>query len=203
MNSMNLIGLIRFPKWILKWLLIYWVTLEPRLTNKFIIFFLCKYVNQHPIFESWFFLYGLCRFNGKEFLMQMRGKTVMFVGDSLGRNQWESLICMTWSAVQRTPTKMIRGDPLSTFKFLVNYQYYSYFTPPKFWFIWISWKWIRIMEWMYLFSEHRIWWILMAWVAGECWSWMRLRRIHGRGWMPMCWCLTLVIGGLIKAHFKG
>ncbi|KVI03679.1 PC-Esterase [Cynara cardunculus var. scolymus] len=35
----------------------------------------------------------LPRFNGLEFLTKMRGKKVMFVGDSLGRNQWESLIC--------------------------------------------------------------------------------------------------------------
>ncbi|KAL8215194.1 hypothetical protein R6Q57_004643 [Mikania cordata] len=60
----------------------------------------------------------LPRFNGLEFLTRMSGKTVMFVGDSLGRNQWESLICMTWSAVQGAATKMIRGDPLTTFKFL-------------------------------------------------------------------------------------
>ncbi|CAI9288111.1 unnamed protein product [Lactuca saligna] len=60
----------------------------------------------------------LPRFNGLEFLMNMKGKKVMFVGDSLGRNQWESLICMTWSAVPESATKMITGDPLSTFKFL-------------------------------------------------------------------------------------
>ncbi|KAI3526259.1 hypothetical protein L1887_05505 [Cichorium endivia] len=60
----------------------------------------------------------LPRFNGLEFLTKMKGKKVMFVGDSLGRNQWESLICMTWSAVPNAATKMITGDPLSTFKFL-------------------------------------------------------------------------------------
>ncbi|XAR60745.1 hypothetical protein NMG60_11034232 [Bertholletia excelsa] len=60
----------------------------------------------------------LPRFNGLYFLMKMRGKALMFVGDSLGRNQWESLICMISAAVPRSPTQMIRGDPLSTFKFL-------------------------------------------------------------------------------------
>ncbi|KAI7727165.1 hypothetical protein M8C21_031463 [Ambrosia artemisiifolia] len=60
----------------------------------------------------------LPRFNGLEFLTKMRGKTVMFVGDSLGKNQWESLICMTWSAVQRSAIEFITHDPLSTFKFL-------------------------------------------------------------------------------------
>lgn len=62
----------------------------------------------------------LIRFNGLEFLVKMKGKTVMFVGDSLGLNQWESLICMIHAAAPRTRTHMTRGDPLSTFKFLVS-----------------------------------------------------------------------------------
>ncbi|KAL8057406.1 hypothetical protein ABFX02_04G181400 [Erythranthe guttata] len=49
----------------------------------------------------------------------MRGKSVMFVGDSLGRNQWESLICMISAGLPAaSPTQIIRGDPLSVFKFL-------------------------------------------------------------------------------------
>ncbi|XP_027111314.2 protein PMR5-like isoform X1 [Coffea arabica] len=57
------------------------------------------------------------RFNGLEFLIKMKGKTVMFVGDSLGRNQWQSLICMISAGVPSSPTQYQRGDPLSTFKF--------------------------------------------------------------------------------------
>ncbi|XP_020578250.1 protein PMR5 [Phalaenopsis equestris] len=57
-------------------------------------------------------------FNGTDFLVKMRGKTVMFVGDSLGRNQWESLICMLAAAVPLSAAVMLRGDPLSTYKFL-------------------------------------------------------------------------------------
>ncbi|XP_058182295.1 protein PMR5-like [Rhododendron vialii] len=60
----------------------------------------------------------LPRFDGLEFLSKMRGKTVMFVGDSLGRNQWESLICMISAGVSRSATQVRRGDPLSTFTFL-------------------------------------------------------------------------------------
>ncbi|CAL8998967.1 unnamed protein product [Prunus brigantina] len=69
----------------------------------------------------------LPRFNGLEFLDKMRGKTVMFVGDSLGRNQWESLVCLIYSAAPQTQTQMVKGDPLSTFSFLdygVTIQFY-------------------------------------------------------------------------------
>jgi hypothetical protein len=60
----------------------------------------------------------LPRFDGLVFLTKMRGKTVMFVGDSLGRNQWESLICMVHAAVPQSPTQMSSRDPLYTYKFL-------------------------------------------------------------------------------------
>ncbi|CAI9290065.1 unnamed protein product [Lactuca saligna] len=43
----------------------------------------------------------------------------MFVGDSLGRKQQESLICMTSSAVPQSTTKISINDPISTLKFLV------------------------------------------------------------------------------------
>nr|DAD25803.1 TPA_asm: hypothetical protein HUJ06_027271 [Nelumbo nucifera] len=59
-----------------------------------------------------------CRFNALDFLVRMRGKTVMFVGDSLGRNQWQSLICMISTAVPRLPTQLVKGHLLSTFKFM-------------------------------------------------------------------------------------
>ncbi|EEF36005.1 protein PMR5 [Ricinus communis] len=71
----------------------------------------------------------LPRFNGVEFLLKMKGKTVMFVGDSLGRNQWESLICLILATVPSTAaTQMSRGDPFSIFKFLdygVSIAYYK------------------------------------------------------------------------------
>ncbi|KAK4762689.1 hypothetical protein SAY86_008457 [Trapa natans] len=60
----------------------------------------------------------LPRFNGREFLEKMKGKSVMFVGDSLGKDQWESLICLLVSSVPSASTQMTRGLPLSTFKIL-------------------------------------------------------------------------------------
>ncbi|KAH7542720.1 hypothetical protein FEM48_Zijuj02G0104100 [Ziziphus jujuba var. spinosa] len=69
-------------------------------------------------------------FNGLEFLLKMKGKTVMFVGDSLGRNQWESLICLVAASAPSSQTQMIRGDPLSTFKFLDYGVSISYYRAP-------------------------------------------------------------------------
>ncbi|KAK6163191.1 hypothetical protein DH2020_000055 [Rehmannia glutinosa] len=71
------------------------------------------------------------RFNGADFLMRMRGKSVMFVGDSLGRNQWQSLICMISSGLPSlSPTQFFRGDPLSTFKFLEYGVTVSFYRAP-------------------------------------------------------------------------
>ncbi|XP_072966133.1 protein YLS7-like [Typha angustifolia] len=39
---------------------------------------------------------NLPRFDGRKFLELMRGKTLAFVGDSVARNQMESLICILW-----------------------------------------------------------------------------------------------------------
>ncbi|XP_028123491.1 protein PMR5 [Camellia sinensis] len=72
----------------------------------------------------------LPRFNGLDFLLKMQGKTVMFVGDSLGKNQWESLICMISAAAPRSPTQLSRGDPLSTFKFLEYGVAVSFYRAP-------------------------------------------------------------------------
>ncbi|CAN1201092.1 Protein PMR5 [Linum perenne] len=62
----------------------------------------------------------LPRFDGLQFLQRMSGKTVMFVGDSIGRNQFESLVCMIMATVPKTANQMNGGDPLSTVKFLVT-----------------------------------------------------------------------------------
>ncbi|KAK2988768.1 hypothetical protein RJ640_025927, partial [Escallonia rubra] len=72
----------------------------------------------------------LPRFNGLEFLLKMRGKTVMFVGDSLGRNQWQSLVCLISATVPRSTTQMIRGEPLSTVKFVEYGVAVSFYRAP-------------------------------------------------------------------------
>ncbi|XP_068653225.1 protein trichome berefringence-like 7 isoform X2 [Aristolochia californica] len=40
------------------------------------------------------------RFNAREILERLRGKRVVFVGDSMSRTQWESLICLLMTGVE-------------------------------------------------------------------------------------------------------
>ncbi|XP_031265946.1 protein trichome berefringence-like 7 [Pistacia vera] len=42
----------------------------------------------------------ILRFNVQEMLQKLRGKRVVFVGDSLSRTQWESMICMLMTGVE-------------------------------------------------------------------------------------------------------
>lgn len=41
----------------------------------------------------------LCRFNATDFLVRLRGKRLMLVGDSMNRNQFESLLCLLREAL--------------------------------------------------------------------------------------------------------
>lgn len=59
------------------------------------------------------FACNLPRFNGLDFLERWRGKKIMFVGDSLSLNQWESLSCMIHSWVPKAKYTLVRREPLS------------------------------------------------------------------------------------------
>lgn len=43
-----------------------------------------------------------CRFNGEDMLRRVKGKRILFVGDSLSFNQWQSLTCMLHTAVPQS-----------------------------------------------------------------------------------------------------
>ncbi|KAK3040227.1 hypothetical protein RJ639_028939 [Escallonia herrerae] len=62
---------------------------------------------------------GKDKFNGRDFLWRFRGKSIMFVGDSLSLNQWQSLTCMLHIAVPHASYRLARSDSLSTFTFPV------------------------------------------------------------------------------------
>ncbi|KAG2717656.1 hypothetical protein I3760_03G186800 [Carya illinoinensis] len=63
---------------------------------------------------------NLPRFDGRELLKRLRGKSIIFVGDSLSMNQWMSLNCMLHTAVpEANYTLLMRasGSDISTFTF--------------------------------------------------------------------------------------
>ncbi|XP_073119528.1 protein trichome birefringence-like 43 [Henckelia pumila] len=60
---------------------------------------------------------NLRRFNGVDFLAKMKGKRLIFVGDSLSLNQWQSLSCLLHSAVPRAHYTSQRTGGLSIFTF--------------------------------------------------------------------------------------
>jgi len=41
-----------------------------------------------------------CRLNGRHMLKMLRGKRLVFVGDSLNRNMWDSLVCILSNSVK-------------------------------------------------------------------------------------------------------
>ncbi|KAI4308049.1 hypothetical protein L6164_031167 [Bauhinia variegata] len=60
---------------------------------------------------------NLPRFNGEDLLRRLRGKSLLFVGDSLSLNQWQSLTCMLHTAVPQAKYASVRTGDLSTFTF--------------------------------------------------------------------------------------
>ncbi|XP_075671489.1 protein trichome birefringence-like 43 [Castanea sativa] len=60
---------------------------------------------------------NLPRFDGGDLLSRLRGKSLMFVGDSLSLNQWQSLTCMLHRAVPAAKYSLTRTGDISTFTF--------------------------------------------------------------------------------------
>ncbi|XP_031397166.1 protein trichome birefringence-like 10 [Punica granatum] len=57
---------------------------------------------------------NLPRFDAKLMLEQLRDRRLVFVGDSIGRNQWESLLCMLSSAVSdKDSVYEVNGNPIT------------------------------------------------------------------------------------------
>ncbi|KAK6133477.1 hypothetical protein DH2020_032770 [Rehmannia glutinosa] len=74
---------------------------------------------------------NLPRFNGVDFLRKWTGKKIMFVGDSLSLNQWNSLVCMLHAADPKDKTSFVRKSPISYVTFedykLTVYLYTSHY----------------------------------------------------------------------------
>ncbi|XP_057743970.1 protein trichome birefringence-like 3 [Arachis stenosperma] len=58
----------------------------------------------------------LPRFNPEVALKKIQGKRLLFVGDSLQRNQWESFVCLVQAIIPRKQKSMKRGRVHSVFK---------------------------------------------------------------------------------------
>ncbi|XP_021821996.1 protein trichome birefringence-like 43 isoform X2 [Prunus avium] len=64
---------------------------------------------------------ALPRFSGEDLLRRLKGKKLLFVGDSLSLNQWQSLTCMLHAAVPQNNYTITRKGGLSTF-FMPDYD---------------------------------------------------------------------------------
>ncbi|XP_062008976.1 protein trichome birefringence-like 43 [Rosa rugosa] len=60
----------------------------------------------------------LPRFDGEDLLERLRNKRIMFVGDSLSLNQWQSLTCMLHAASPQSKYTIERTGSISTMTFL-------------------------------------------------------------------------------------
>lgn len=72
-------------------------------TSSFLVYFCCV-------------MFRLCRFNPELALEKLRGKRLLFAGDSLQRNQWESFVCMVEWTIPPEKKSMKRGKVHSVFK---------------------------------------------------------------------------------------
>ncbi|XP_044497807.1 protein trichome birefringence-like 11 isoform X1 [Mangifera indica] len=81
-------------------------------------------------FTKWKWQPKLCnlpRFNAKFMLEKLRSKRLVFVGDSIGRNQWESLLCMLSSAVpNKDSIYEVHGSPITKHKGFLVFKFKDY-----------------------------------------------------------------------------
>ncbi|CAM8957858.1 unnamed protein product [Rhodiola kirilowii] len=69
----------------------------------------------------------LPRFNANDLLERSRNGRVVFAGDSIGRNQWESLICMLAQAVSNKSTIYeVNGNPVTKHKGFLCMRFAQY-----------------------------------------------------------------------------
>ncbi|KAL8167618.1 hypothetical protein V2J09_009117 [Rumex salicifolius] len=58
---------------------------------------------------------SLPKFDAHDFLRRFRNKKILFVGDSLMLNQWQSLTCLIHSAFPKAKYSLIQHPPMNTF----------------------------------------------------------------------------------------
>nr|XP_043635050.1 protein trichome birefringence-like 8 [Erigeron canadensis] len=70
----------------------------------------------------------LPRFDAQDFLERSRNGRIVFAGDSIGRNQWESLLCMLSQGVSNPSSTIYeeRGNPITKHKGFLSIRFQEY-----------------------------------------------------------------------------
>ncbi|QCD77083.1 protein trichome birefringence-like 11 [Vigna unguiculata] len=70
---------------------------------------------------------NLPRFNATKMLEKLRNKRLVFAGDSIGRNQWESLLCMLSAGVSNKDSIYeVNGSPITKHKGFLVFRFKDY-----------------------------------------------------------------------------
>lgn len=73
-------------------------------------------------------LFSFCqmnRFDGKAIVERLKGKRLLFVGDSVNRNQWDSMMCMLHSSIPGKKKLNMGGlnHTLYSFRSIVSHKF--------------------------------------------------------------------------------
>lgn len=88
------------------------------------------------------------RFKSRLLLEKLRGKRLMFVGDSLNRNQWESMVCLVQSAISPGKKSLDESGSSSIFRIEVHSSLSIYSGD-----FLILWRLLPILSYMSFYSE--------------------------------------------------
>ncbi|KAJ0112068.1 hypothetical protein Patl1_03409 [Pistacia atlantica] len=67
------------------------------------------------------------RFDARNMLEKLRNRRLVFVGDSVGRNQWESLLCMLASVVSnKSSIYEVNGEPITKHRGFLVFRFKDY-----------------------------------------------------------------------------